>query len=296
MTEFKYRAFISYSHADHGWGVWLHKELEKFKTSKPLVGRETEIGAVPRRLGRVFRDEAEVGASADLGARIERALTAADALVVICSPQSAQSKWVNQEIARFKQLGREHRIFAVIVDGEPYADDPARECLPKALLRRLGPDGELSDSPADPLAVDIRKFGRDDTVLRLASGILGVDYDDLKQRDMIRRRQELLRAQALFVAGLMLFVGAGVGVALSVVQTSNVNTQRSLLFAERAKQYTDENDRLRGLLWALGAHSRYNPTHQGRLFPSAGAVHSRIPKQPRVSGPCIRGQFRRLLA
>ena len=252
MTHFKYRAFISYSHADHEWGVWLHKELEKFKTPKPLVGRETAAGAVPKRMGRVYRDEAEEGAAHDLGERIEQALATSDALIVICSPKSAKSRWVNQEITRFKQLGRGHRIFPVIVDGEPYADDPAEECFPDALKYELGPDGKLSSEPADPLAVDIRKFGRDDTVLRLASGVLGVDYDDLKQRDLIRRRRELRRARGLFAAGLLLFIGAAIGVALSVSQTWNVNTQRSLLFAERAKQFNDQDNRLRGLLWALG--------------------------------------------
>ena len=42
-------------------------------------------------------------------------------LIVICSPKSAKSKWVNEEIRYFKSLGREHRVLCLIVDGEPYA-------------------------------------------------------------------------------------------------------------------------------------------------------------------------------
>ena len=47
MTEpvpFKYRAFISYSHADTSWAKWLHRVLESFTIDKDLVGRETANG------------------------------------------------------------------------------------------------------------------------------------------------------------------------------------------------------------------------------------------------------------
>ncbi len=68
--------------------------------------------------------------------------------IVICSPQAAKSKWVNEEILAFKRLGREDRIFCLIVGGEPNATDmPGREdeeCFPPALRFRLGQDGDLS--------------------------------------------------------------------------------------------------------------------------------------------------------
>lgn len=35
----KYRAFISYSHADTSWAQWLHRGLEGFRIDKGLVGR-----------------------------------------------------------------------------------------------------------------------------------------------------------------------------------------------------------------------------------------------------------------
>jgi hypothetical protein len=37
---------------------------------------------------------------------------------VICSPKAAKSRWVNEEILTFKRLGREHRIFCLIIAGE----------------------------------------------------------------------------------------------------------------------------------------------------------------------------------
>ena len=35
--DYKYKAFISYSHQDKKWGDWLHKGLETYRISKGLV-------------------------------------------------------------------------------------------------------------------------------------------------------------------------------------------------------------------------------------------------------------------
>ena len=95
MAEFSftYRAFISYAHADHEWAVWLHKALEHYRVPRRLAGAEKL-----RRLGKMFRDEEELGAAPELGPKIDAALKSSDVLVVVCSPRAAASKWVNQEI------------------------------------------------------------------------------------------------------------------------------------------------------------------------------------------------------
>ena len=75
---------------------------------------------------------------------------------------------MNEEIIEFKRLGGEDRIFSLIVGGEPYAsshpDQDLEECFPEALRFKLGPDGKLSDEPAEPIAADARpgKDGRTD--------------------------------------------------------------------------------------------------------------------------------------
>jgi len=55
--DYKYKAFISYSHADEKWARWLHRSLENYRVPKRLVGRQTDMGKVPTRLAPVFRDE-----------------------------------------------------------------------------------------------------------------------------------------------------------------------------------------------------------------------------------------------
>jgi hypothetical protein len=78
---------------------------------------------VPKRLAPIFRDREELASATDLGTVISEALQQSACQIVICSPQAAKSKWVNEEIIAFKRLGREDRIFCLIVGGEPNATD-----------------------------------------------------------------------------------------------------------------------------------------------------------------------------
>ena len=71
MVPFKYRAFISYSHADRRWAEWLHKALETYRVPSRLVGRETPAGVIPRSLAPIFAHLADW--SAENLHKVERA-------------------------------------------------------------------------------------------------------------------------------------------------------------------------------------------------------------------------------
>jgi eukaryotic-like serine/threonine-protein kinase len=180
--DYKYRAFISYSHSDEEWARWLHKSLETYRVPKHLVGQATEHGPVPERIAPVFRDREELATATSLGATLTRALEQSATQIVICSQKAAKSRWVNEEVLTFKRLGREHRIFCLIVDGEP--GDPERECFPNALIYQMGADGQLTETRSEPIAADARpgKDSKLDAKLKLVAGMLGVGLDELKQR------------------------------------------------------------------------------------------------------------------
>ena len=131
----------------------------------------------------------------------------------ICSPQAAKSKWVNEEILAFKRLGREDRIFCLIVGGEPNATDmPGREdeeCFPQALRFHLGPDGNLATARTEPIAADARpgKDGKNNAKLKIISGLLGVGFDVLKRRDQQRRNRRLFAFSCAAMAGMVLTSG-----------------------------------------------------------------------------------------
>ena len=44
QQEYKYKAFICYSHKDEKLGKWLHRGIERYKIPKGLIGRNTIYG------------------------------------------------------------------------------------------------------------------------------------------------------------------------------------------------------------------------------------------------------------
>ncbi|MHA3772937.1 toll/interleukin-1 receptor domain-containing protein [Verrucomicrobiota bacterium sgz303538] len=176
MSESRYCAFISYRHVDNAregrrWAEWLHRAIEHYTVPPDLVGTTNIRGeTIQASLYPIFRDEDELPAHADLGAGISAALKVSSHLIVICSPRSAISPWVRKEVREFKELGRANRILAVMIAGEPNADDPAKardgilpeeECFCREL--RFGVmrgDGIVDWSAcAEPLAADLRPGG-----------------------------------------------------------------------------------------------------------------------------------------
>ncbi|WP_428310759.1 toll/interleukin-1 receptor domain-containing protein [Hydrocarboniphaga sp.] len=191
MSEqpYRYWAFISYSHHDVRAAEQLHRWLERYAVPRRLVGRASPAGPLPRRLFPIFRDRDELPSSAELGGVINRALGESRYLIVLCSPEAAKSRWVNEEIRQFKALGRADRVLALIVDGEPNARDPQRECFPPALLCDEAADGVSAPIPVEPIAADARREGDGEVLARmkLVSGLLNVGLDELLRRERRRR-------------------------------------------------------------------------------------------------------------
>ncbi len=206
MPAFRYYAFISYSHRDKAWADWLHKALETYAIPKRLVGQSTAAGVIPKRLTPIFRDRDELASANDLGRKVNEALAQSANLIVICSPRSAASRWVDEEVLAFKRLGRSERIFCLIVDGEPNASElpgrAAEECFAHALRYQLGADGALSSERTEPIAADARpgKDGKTNAKLKLIAGLLDVGFDQLKQRELQRRTRRMTAIAALAVA------------------------------------------------------------------------------------------------
>ena len=140
-TSFRYDAFISYRHTpqDRQWAQWLLESLETYKVPKSLVKQ----GFAPR-IQRIFRDEDELPTSADLGENIRLALEASTYLIVICSKDTPESQWVNQEVQTFRDWGRHDRILALLVDGEPGESFP--EVLGQIKETVTHPDGTTTEN------------------------------------------------------------------------------------------------------------------------------------------------------
>lgn len=201
----RYRAFISYSHADEAWARWLMRRLEGYRVPRQLVGKPGRDGPITSRLGKVFRDRDELPSAVELGSTINAALQDSQCLVVICSPTAAQSRWVNAEIEFFRANGRGDRIFSVIVGGDPASRAAGQACFPPALVAPEVPGGP----PREPLAADARKEGdgRERALLKLVAGFLGVGYDDLARREAQVRHRRMAMITAAALAGMTIAIG-----------------------------------------------------------------------------------------
>lgn len=181
---FRYRAFLSYSHADEAVATRLHRALESYV----LPRRVRKAHALPRRLIPIFRDVDELAAASGLTTRLQDALDQSQWLIVLCSPAAAQSKYVNQEIEYFLQKHGASRILCALMQGEPPG------CFPPA-LRALN---------EEPLAADIRP-GKEFELskLKLIAALAGVGFTELRSREAQRRKRQQLIAAAL-LAGISL--------------------------------------------------------------------------------------------
>ena len=161
-----------------------------------MVDSNAPENVVPHNLRPIFRDREELAVGNNLGVKIEAALKASRNLIVVCSPNAAQSHWVNEEVLFFKRNNRGANIFCVIVDGEPFAsksNSPENECFPENLRIEFDANGELTDRPAEPLAADLRETadGKRLGLLKLISGMAGLGVNDLVQRDLQRARKRV---------------------------------------------------------------------------------------------------------
>ena len=225
-----YWAFISYSSLDKKWGKWLHKRLENYAIPEEFRGVKLEDGAtIGKNLRPVFRDRDELAGSSELGPAIQAALEQSRFLIVLCSPNSAQSKWVNKEIEDFRALHGDDNVLALIVDGEPNASsnpaiDDARECFPPALR-----------SPLEPLAGDLRSEGdgKERGFLKILAGIADIGFDDLYRRHerAQRKRRILIGAAASIIiaalAGLSVFAFNQKSIAEAQTVIANEQTEKA---------------------------------------------------------------------
>src|SRR5262249_35078475 len=139
-------------------------------------------------------------------------------LIVVCSPRTPSSEWVNREVERFREMGRGDHILALLIEGDP------AEAFPRA-LREIRTAAVQSETSAEmeniePLAADIRPLAgesmrsrRRTALLRLAACLAGVRFDDLRQREQERKQRWLMQLSGV-LAALVILIGGLAGAAV----------------------------------------------------------------------------------
>lgn len=166
----EYYAFISYQRKDEKWADRLRDKLEHYRLPSNV---RKQNASLPKEIRPIFRDTLEL-AGGVLAKEIEAALQNSKFLIVICSPNSAKSPWVNKEIQTFIDLGREDCIIPFIIDGTPFSDNEETECFPPA-LRSLKGEKEL-------LGININELSRDAAAIKVVARMFELKFDTLWQR------------------------------------------------------------------------------------------------------------------
>ena len=179
LKQFRYYAFISYSRKNSKAAAYLHKQLEHFRIPVKYVAEENRP-AGQKFLRPVFRDRRDLESRGNSFTEdIKAALEHSRHLIVVCSPMSATSVWVNEEIKHFLATHNNDysAIVPIILTGEPGSGDDT-ECLPEALrVKEITIRNLPSMIPDDG---DDEKNGWENGVIQAMSYMLKVEREKIK--------------------------------------------------------------------------------------------------------------------
>ena len=255
-SERNYIAFISYRHKplDLSIAKKLHRRIERYVIPKEL---RRDSG---KKLGLVFRDQDELPIANNLTENICTALDHAEFLIVVCSPDTPESLWVQREITYFLEHHDRNHVLAILIDGDP------EKSFPKQLTEVRDVDGNLIEQ-IEPLAANIvadsaakrNRLFRTES-LRILASLIGCPYDALYHREQRYR----MRRFAIAAAAALLIASGFIGMLLNrnarikeQLRASMINESRAL--AALSKNAYREGNYRQALEYALDALPGRNP-------------------------------------
>ncbi|GAC1335781.1 MAG: hypothetical protein NVSMB17_19050 [Candidatus Dormibacteria bacterium] len=228
-----YDGFISYSHSADG------------KLAPAVQGGLQRLARPWYRLRalNVFRDETGLSVNPHLWSSIQEALDQSRYFVLLASPESAASSWVNRELTHWLAHNPAERLLPVLTDGtlvwnSSIGDyDPSSTALPAALRGRFIEEPRHLDLrwARDETQLDLRHSQFRHAIAGIAAPIHGVPREELEGEDVRLHRRTMRMARGAVAMLALLTVGAlGSGaVAVRYADAAHV----SLLRAEAAEAH-----------------------------------------------------------
>lgn len=207
--KYKYFAFISYNSKDTEWGKKVQRKLEHYRMPATLC---SEHGWKRNPINPVFFAPTDIQ-PAGLSEELQERLRASRHLIVICSPNSAQSEWVGKEIAFFHQLGRTKQIHFFIVDGIPHSGNPETECF-NPIVDKLGLPEILGaniheQTQTFPFTrIPWPYLNKERAYVQLITKLLGIEFDTIWQR----HKRLLVQKAIAWSIGIIIVLAALLGV------------------------------------------------------------------------------------
>jgi WD40 repeat protein len=254
-----YTAFMSYSHALDGvLAPALQSSLEQF-------GRVW----FRRRAIRIFRDATNLAATPHLWESIEQALRSSEWLVLLASPESARSRWVQREVDWWLAHRSPERLLVVVTDGSIMweevtgtVDEERTDALPPAFAALKFPE---------PLWVDLRPLRVAEptdpayhaAVVDISATLQGRPKDDLVgeqiRQHRKRRRFIALAAVTLVLLTLTSIVAAGMAAAQRDRAENQTRVATARLLLTQAQAIVAADPRTALLLGEAAQHIHPDP-------------------------------------
>jgi formylglycine-generating enzyme required for sulfatase activity len=210
-----FAAFVSYrnAHSDARVATWLERSLRTFRLPQDMRYEHPGYDpTTPSSIGRVFRDDDDLPAGGDLERALMDRLDRSGALVVVCSPRTPESQWIDREVRRFEDQGRAQRVFLLLSEGTLERSAP-RSLIDAAENRSLAASQPLAASlvakPGESGRVRRRR-----AIVKLVAAITDTEPDLLWRRSERERRTRLLKvALALSIAACAVLLAYGYQIA-----------------------------------------------------------------------------------
>ena len=283
MKKYTYDAFISYSHneKDAFAAEQLHKTLEHYHIPKRI-----QQSSGKKKIERVFRDREEMPISFNLASNIQEALDQSEFLILMCSPNSIKSEWVQREVETFLKSHSKEQVLTVLLEGEPEKVFPEVLCYEERKVESEDGTEQTVKVKIEPMAADIR--GKDKSEikkkieqesLRILAKMLGCTYDTLRQR----HREYALHRMMAVLGGV-----AGVAVVFTIYafhQSAKINERyqesrrnQARYLSQISTDLLDGGDRENALLTALAVvpedSDSDEPVAEEQMYALNEALHS----------------------
>ena len=214
-TSYKYFAFISYKSEDLSEAWKLKKKLDSYKLPAILCKQYAKERKPTKE---AFLDKTNIQPGS-LNDELRKNLDSAHYLIVVCSPRSAKSEYVQSEIEWFSRNGREDQIFLFIIESDPKnigaSLNPAILDAQKKWSSRDGEDKQILGVNIKEKYVDRMFFlyrmpfigqwlQRERAYMQLISKLLNLDFAQLWSYQRIRIIEQVIA----WIIGVILFMGA----------------------------------------------------------------------------------------
>lgn len=158
-----------------------------------------------RTIQRVFRDTEELPVSRILTNTIDDALRSADYLVVVCSPSTPESEWIDREVSTFTEMGKACSVYPLLISGSP------EESFPRALKAIPDISDRVLDARCESGKADAIMKKAEGLLLRVVAAVAGCSDEKLKKAQAMRASKRSLAAGLTAFAVFALVAGVSAG-------------------------------------------------------------------------------------